>query len=239
MLVRRLNVIAVAIAASVLVASCGGGDTGPSGPTSSSPTTSSPATVTAPAAYDLATLKAAMPTQADLPAGTTLSRVCPGGGEGCDMYPETLAVAEIRAEPASPEGAARVKDQATPLDFVSVQGAVYDDAASATAATESGRAAGAEYEGSYEITANGRTSRGVGSTVDAAIGQWKGASSRRTEKSSDSADDEGLLVASLTLANGTNRAGAFVSLSAAGRDPDAAVDLADRLVREYLDRLQG
>lgn len=61
----------------------------------------------------------------------------------------------------------------------------------------------------------------------------------RTEKSSDSSGDEGLLVATVTLVSGTTTAGAFVSLSASGCAPDAAVDLADRLVRDYLDRLPG
>ena len=222
-----------------LVAACGGGsDTRGSGePTSATPKTS--AAPAPPTASTLADLAAALPTASHLPTGITLARTCPADGEGCDQYPDNVVVVEGNAEPASPEGAENVKDQATPKDFLAVQGVFYADAAAAQESIGEAREGVEQYVGTYDVTRDdGRKSRGTGAIDELEIDGWTGIASERTEVSSDSEKDQGLLVSTIKLVNGQASVVAFVSLSAAGRAPTAAKDLADVLVHDYLVRLR-
>lgn len=234
----RRWIVMMTLTALALVAGCGGGGDGGSDDSAAPTRATTPAPL--PAGYSPDDLSAALPTAADLPAGLTLSRTCPEAGKGCEMYPDGLVVAEIDAEPASPVGAEQVRDQATPLDFVSVQGQTYADAQAAAGAIGETRENLARFVGAYDVKQDaGRTSRGEGALRELRIGAWSGLAHQRTEVSSDADTDQGLLVAMSSLSSGTNRVAAFVSLSAAERDPDAAADLADSLVREYIERLES
>lgn len=219
----------------VLTAGCGGGSD-PAEPAGATAT----ATTASPASYSAAELVAALPTAKDLPGGLTLSRTCPADDEGCTMYPKGLVVAEIEAEPASPVGAEQIQDQVTPKDFVAVQAQRYPDATAAATVDRTIDDDLHKFEGAYEVTRDdGRTSRGKGSMDELEIGAWTGLVHRRTEVSSDADTDKGLLIATSTLTSGLYRLTVFVSLSAAGREPVAAADLGDSLLREYIERLES
>lgn len=218
----------------LLLAGCGGGPAPSSGSATPAPTVTS----AAPTSYTTAQLRSALPAVQDIPGAAALLLSCPGDGQECDPYPEGTAVVQASIEPASPKGAARVQDQQTPLDFVAVHGTPHASSADVTKALRQTRDGQRKYQDDYAVKLDdGRTMRGTGSTATLTIGVWNGVKTQRTEKYRPSKDDKGLLVATAWVAHGRTSANAFVSLSAAGRDPSAAADLAEQLVRNYVKKL--
>lgn len=225
----------VAPVALLMLAGCGGG---------SAPDDDTPTTTPAPQTYTPKQLEAALPEAGDIPGGTRIGVRCPQDAEACTTYPQGTVAVTAHVDPASPVGAEQVQDPATPIDFVAVQARRQADAAAASDAIKDARSFNEPYEGEFDLperkTDDGgiiRPARGKGSIDDVTIDGWTGVVARRTETSSRSKTDQGLLIATISLSSGRTSVTAFVSLSAAQREPDAAVDLADGLVRDYIERL--
>jgi hypothetical protein len=228
---RRLAVLVAALA---LVAGCGG---------SSSSDAEAPATKPAPQAYTLKQLESAMPAVEDIPGATEISLRCPQDKKGCEPYGKDTAVITGSVEAASPVGAEQVQNQATPKDFVAVHGGLHANAAAAIKAVEATRKANVPYVGAYDLperkSGGGTVAavRGKGALDKMSIDAWSGMAADRTEVASHAKSDQGLLIGMIHLANGRTSVTVFVSLSAAGRESGAAVDLADSLMRSYLQQL--
>ena len=224
----------------ILLAACGGTNSDPSSAGDPGPSTS-PA---APAVYTAAQLNAALPGEADLSAGLELNFRCPEKVKDtkkpnplCPPASETDAFsAGGDVDAASAEGAEQVVNPTNPRDFFAINVQSFSSDAEAEKSFDDGRAAQVAYDGSYDLKPEGAV--GVGAFDEVAVGQWTGYSMARTATRAGSpASDQGLLVTSIGVRSGTSLVYAFVSLSAAERDEGAATELADSLLRDYLERL--
>lgn len=228
---QRLGVLVAALA---LLAGCGGG----SGSDATKPTTKP-----APKVYTLKQLESALPKLEDIPGASKITRRCPQDKTDCEAYRKDTVATTATIEPASLVGAEQVRVRATPMDFVALHGIRQDDTAAATKAVASARKLQEPYVGTFDLPKR-RVGEGVvpathgkGSVDKLSIDAWTGIVAARTEFASDAKSDQGLLIATVHVASGRTSVTVFVSLSAAGREPGAATELADNLVRSYLQRL--
>ena len=229
--------LAVLVVASVLLTGCGGGSSEPEKAATSAP----------PKVYTGEQLQAAMPKLADFPKGATKGFECPHDKDSCGPSDGSVSYSIlVGIEPVNTvaQEQALAANPATPVDGAAVNVQLHNTDAEADAAHARFRKSNAAYEGDYDIPAEKTDrgtipgSKGTGSIRPLTIGAWKGFVVERTVVSPKGSSSEPIqLIAQTYLVKGRASAGSFASLSAGGRDAAAAKELADSLIREYLERL--
>lgn len=236
---RTVRLVTTALAVLAVLVGCGQGASD-SEPT---PTASSPA----PLPTEEAALEGALPTLDQVPGGSEIDFHCPKDEEKCagsDVGHPFWAFSVRLDSVGNPVDIERNGTTSAPNDVAVVNLNLLDDAEAARTFMAGLRKDQEPYDGTFDLPAEpvggGRevpASSGEGSLDDVTVQGLEGYLNSYRLDSAETGDPA-QRVASLLVGEGRVVLGVFVSMSAPGRDADAAEQLAQRLARDTVERLR-
>jgi hypothetical protein len=198
-----------------------------------------PVKTTTPTAYTVAQMTAALPKVQDVPNGTSVALRCPQDKDRCGSAPDEIdALVLIGVESGSPVAAEKAANLA--IDLVAVEVDVDETAAAAAKSLARNRKGDDAYDGAYDIAdqkyASGTVpgEKGRGAVRDFAIDAFEG---YRLDRTIDGLLPEGVQATEIRLRQGTATVNVQAKLSSGGRSDEAAGELAESVMRDYLQRL--
>ncbi|KQP84284.1 hypothetical protein ASF35_05000 [Aeromicrobium sp. Leaf291] len=236
---RSVRLATTALAVLAVLAGCGQGGSDPE-PTASA---SSPA----PLPTEEAAIEGALPTLDQVPGASDVDFQCPKDEEKCagsDVGHPFWAFSVRLDSVGNPVDIERNGTTSAPNDVAVVNLNLLDDAEAARTFMAGLRKDQKPYDGTFDIPAKpvggGRevpASSGEGSLDDVTVQGLDGYLSSYRLDSAETGDPAQRVV-SLLVGEGRVVVGVFVSMSAPGRDADAAEQLAQRLARDTVERLR-
>ncbi|MEV7397196.1 hypothetical protein [Aeromicrobium sp. NPDC092404] len=242
-MLRRMTVFAAGL---LLLAGCGGGsDDGDADKPTAKPT---------PRTYTLAQLTAAMPEKPDIPGAKKVEPRCPDEKDSCDPSKKIVAQRSVHVElKATPSELSPVEQEEAANapgigEFVQISAAQYGSESDAAAAVASVRAANAKAGGTYADKPKklegdqyqpGVT--GTGRVDDLSIRGWKGviAPRRIVLSSPEGLKSRPILDAVVSISRGATVVSGSVAVYRGKGDADAAVVLIEKVLEDYLERLES